>query len=169
MVQAWIDNTGLYRKYGTDQGVATIAGEYRNNGQLRELEFKVTLADLTETETILSDVNVVPAGARIVEIETITHTAGATGTAIDVGLIKTDRATEIDYNGLLAAAPIANYNLAGETSVYRQAVTIPTGLTGVGALVGTNTAFVGYVTASRTDTTAFTAGILHMKIRYYMP
>jgi hypothetical protein len=35
---AWLNNDGLYLKYGTDKAVATTGGEYRTNGALREIE-----------------------------------------------------------------------------------------------------------------------------------
>jgi len=167
---AYLDNTGLYRKYGTEKAVAGKGGEYVTTGGLREVELKIDLTTLTATETILADNIVIPEGVRIVDVETITTTAAATGTAIDVGLIKaSDRTTEIDYDGLLAAAPTANMSSAGERSVYQVAVTVPTGLTGTGALIGTTTAYAGHVSASRTDATAFTAGVIVLKIRYYVP
>lgn len=166
----YFDNTGLLRKFGTEQTVPNIAGEYtRKGGLLSEIEFKVTLASLTQAETILSDVQVIPSGARIVEVEVLVQTAAATGTAIDVGLTRTDRTTEIDFDGLLAAYVTANMNTAGERSIIRKDVTVPTGLAGTGALIGTTTSNVGYVSASMTDATAFTAGIVFITIRYYMP
>jgi len=163
---AYLDNTGLYRKFGTEKTTGTIGGEYRTSGLLREIEFTVTLSTLTETETPLSDVVFFPK-MRVQEVEVITTTAAATGTAIDVGLIKTDRATEIDYDGFLAAFPTAAMDLAGERTIFTAASTVPASATGTGALIGTTTAFVGYVTASRTTATAFTAGVVRIKVRYY--
>ena len=167
--QNYMDPDGLFRKYGTDKATANIGGEYVTVANIREIELKIDLTLLDQTEAIQSDQVFVPAGARILEVHTIATTGAATGTAIDVGLIRTDRTTEIDYDGLLAAAPTANMNTAGEQSTYKVAVTIPTGLTGTGALVGTTTANVGYISASRTDATAFTAGVILLKLRYYIP
>lgn len=163
MAQTYMDPDGLYRKYGTNKTTANIGGEYRRGGHLRELEFKIDLTALTETETILSDQVFVPAGARIQEIEVVTHTAAATGVAVDLGLIRTDRTTEIDYDGLLAAVVTANMNAAGEKNIYSDNTTYD------GALVGTTIANVGLVSASRTTATAFTAGVIYVTIRYYMP
>lgn len=159
----WTNNDGLTLKYGLDRTTGTKSGEYVTTGALREVEVKINLADLTETETVLSDVTFMPAGARIAEIKVITTTAAATGTAIDLGLIRTDRTTELDYNGFLAAFPTASMNAAGETFVLVQ------GSANVGALVGTTLANVGYITASRTDATAFTAGAIVVTIKYYIP
>jgi hypothetical protein len=165
----YLNADGLYKKYGTDKAVANVAGEYRTPGDLREVQVILTLANLTQSEVIQSDVQVIPAGARIKEVEVLTHTAGATGTAIDLGLIKTDRTTEIDYDGLLAAMPIAAHNSAGERTIYSAVTTVPASATGTGALIGTTTAFTGHITCSRTDATAYTAGVLRVTIRYYMP
>lgn len=163
------NNDGLYNEYGTARATPTTGGEYRNDGQLREIELKLTLSDLTASEVIQSDTIFVPAGVRIQEVEVITQTAGATGTAIDLGLIRTDRSTEIDYDGLLAAMPIAAFNSDGERTIYTAVTTVPSGATGTGALIGTTLSNVGYITASRTDSTAFTAGVLIVKIRYFKP
>lgn len=169
MVQAWYDNAGLYRKFGTDKATAKTAGEYRKYGKYHEIEVTITAANLTQTETILDDIVVIPAGARIQEVEVQTHTAAATGTAIDLGLIQTDRSTEIDYNGLLAAAPLAIMDLAGERTIFTAATTVPASATGTGALIGTTLTYSGHISASMTDATSFTAGVIVVTIRYYMP
>lgn len=163
---SWKNNDGLYLKYGTDRATANKVGEYTTTGGLREIEIKLNLADLTETETIIGDVTDFPT-ARVHEVEVITVTAGATGTAIDVGLIRKDRSTEIDYDGFLAAAPIAIMNSAGERTIFTAITTVPASATGTGALIGTTTANIGHITASRTDSTAFTAGVIIIKIRYF--
>ena len=166
----WMNSDGLYVKYGTSEGVSTFkAGEYEDTiAGMTILEITVPLTSLTETETILSDAVFIPANAFINWVETVAIVGAATGVAIDVGLIARDRSTAIDYDGLLAAAPTSNMNTAGETSRYQVAVTIPTGLTGTGALVGTEvtTAGGGYVSASRTTATAFTAGTIKIRIAY---
>lgn len=169
MVQSYMDNTGLYRKYGPDKATASKAGEYVTTGALREVEVTITLSELTATETILADTTQLPAGARIHEVELLTVTAGATGTAIDVGLIRSDRTTEIDYDGLLAAAPIAIFNLAGERTIFTAATTVPASATGTGALIGTTLSNNGYISASRTDATAFTAGVVKVIVRFFVP
>lgn len=163
----WLNADGLYLEFGTDKATPTTAGEYRNNAQLREIEFKINLADLTETETVISDTTFFPK-MRVQEVEIITHTVAATGVAVDIGLVRTtDRTTEIDFNGFVAAYPTAQMSTAGERVVLQQEVTIPASMTGTGALIGTTTTNVGYITASRTTATAFTAGVIFVKIRYY--
>lgn len=167
---SWMNADNLFLKFGTTKTAAHTGGEYRNNGLLREVEIKITLANLTQTETIQDDTVFIPSGARIQEVELITQTAGVTGTAIDVGLIRSsDRTTAIDYDGLLAAAPIAIFNLAGERTVFTAATTVPASATGTGALIGTTLTNVGHISASMTDATAFTAGVVLVKIKYFMP
>lgn len=160
---AYLDNAGLYRKYGTEKTVTNNVGEYKTFGALREVELKIDLTTLTQTETIQSDVLTLPAGVRIQEIEIVTHTAAATGVAIDLGLIRTDRTTELDYDGLLAAFPTASMNAAGEKTIITDNTTYD------GALVGTTLANIGYITCSATTATAFTAGVIYVRIRYYRP
>lgn len=165
MVQAWLDNTGLYRKYGPDKAAPTIGGEVLSFGELREVVFTLDLTTVGSSATILSDVQVIPEGVRIEEIEVVTHTAAdSAGDAgvLNLGLIATDRSTEIDFNGFIAAAAQTTMDAAGETTVYQ------IGTTGVGALVGTTTTATGHITADY-DTAAFSAGVLHIRIRYYKP
>lgn len=164
MVQAWLDNGGLYQKYGVDQTTSGTGGEYRNNSHEREIEFTINLANLTEAETVLDDNVFMPAGMRISEVKVRTVTAAATGVSIDLGLVRTDRTTEIDYNGLLTAFLTASMDAANETTT----MTIPATNLG-GALVGTTTANVGHFTCSRTTATAFTAGVIIVTIKYYRP
>lgn len=169
MVQSYNDNAGLYRKYGPDKATPKAAGEYHMYGKFHTIECKITLANLTQTETILDDIVQIPNGARIQSVELMTETAAATGTAIDVGLIRSDRTTELDYNGLLAASPLAVMDLAGERTVYTAATTVPASATGTGALIGTTLTNNGYLSASMTDATAFTAGVVWVTVNYYMP
>lgn len=163
----WLNGDGLYIKSGTDSAVSnSSAGEYLTFGPTRMVEVEVELSELTATETILNDVTVIPSGAQIERVEVVTEVAAATGTAIDVGLIKLDRSTEIDYDGLLAAFPTANMNAVGEFSALFKTHTQPASLTGTGALIGSVTSFPGYISASRTDATAFTAGRVKIRVHF---
>jgi len=160
---AWMNPDGLYKKYGTEKTVVQKGGEYANKGHFREVEIRLDLTTLTQAETIQSDTIFIPAGVRISEIKVVTHTAAATGVAIDLGLIRTDRTTELDYDGFLAVFPIASMNVAGETT------TLTGGVATAGALVGTTLANIGYITCSATTATAFTAGVIYVTIKYYTP
>jgi hypothetical protein len=160
---AWKNNDGLYRKFGTEQATVQKGGEYRFDGSEHMIEIKLDLTTLTQTETIQSDTIFFPKGARITKVDVVTHTAAATGVAIDVGFIRSsDRTTEIDYDGLMAAFPTASMNVAGET------VSLTAGATYAGAMIGTTTAtYVGHISASATTATAFTAGVIYVRIYYY--
>lgn len=160
---AWDNNDNLRVKFGTEQATASTTGEYRSLGLLREVECVIDLTALTEGEVVQSDTVVIPAGVRIAEIKVTTTTAAATGVAIDLGLVQLNRSTEIDYDGLLAAFVTASMNAPGETTI------LTNGSSTVGALVGTTTAAVGYITCSRTTATAFTAGKIVVAIKYYRP
>lgn len=163
MVQTWYNSDGLLLKYGTTKVVAGIGGEAYTYPRVRQLEFKIDLTALTELETPIDDNIFFPTGVRIQEVEVVAHTVAATGVAIDLGLISTDRSTQIDYDGLLAAVPTANMDLAGEKNIYSA------GTTYAGALIGTSTSSKGYITCSRTTATAFTTGLVYVTIRYYVP
>ncbi len=160
---AYNDKDTLLRKYGVEKTLPQKGGEYVTDGEYRAVELSINLADLTETETVQIDTTVIPAGMRLNEIRVITQTAGATGAGIDLGLVRTDRATEIDYDGLLAALATTAFNAAGKTTV------INVGSTSAGALLGTTLTNPGLITASRTTATAFTAGRLIIELRYYRP
>lgn len=161
---AYTDIGGLYQVSGVDSAATQNGGEYRNNGKEREIEVTINLASLTETETVLFDNIFMPAGMKITEVEIFVETAAATGTAIDVGFVRTDRTTEIDYDGVLAAFVTATMTV-GNKIVLRKSGTQ------AGAMVGSGvaTANVGHITASRTTATAFTAGQIKVTIRYERP
>jgi len=162
----WLNPDGLFVKFGQDKTTPNKGGEYVTVGALREIKFKIDLTTLTELETPLSDTTFFPK-MRIVDVEVLTHTVAATGVAIDLGLVRTDRTTEIDFNGILAAYPVAQMSTAGERVLIQQEVTVPTTMVGLGALIGTTTTNPGLVTCSRTTATAFTAGVIVVTIRYY--
>jgi len=162
----WLNTDGLYLKFGPEKATPNKGGEYRTVGALREIKFKIDLTTLTELETPLSDTVFFPK-MRIHSVDVLTHTAAVTGVAIDLGLVQTNRTTEIDFNGLLAAFPTAQMGTAGEHTIIQQDTTIPTTMVGLGALIGTTTTLPGYVTCSRTTATAFTAGVIVVTILYY--
>lgn len=160
----YMDNTGLWVKYGTEQTAPSTGGEYKTFGEHRELEFKIDLTTLTEAETVLNDNVFWPVGMKIESVTVYTDTAAATGAGIDLGLVRTDRTTEIDFDGILAGLATASMT-AGSNQV------LVKGSTGVGALLtnGTSVSNVGHITCSRTTATAFTAGVIRVRIRYSRP
>lgn len=169
----WFNADGLYIKYGTDEGVSSHkGGEYLtlNGAGEQVLEVTINLKNLTQTDTIINDVVAIPANALIswVEVQTVVAATSAGAAILDVGLISRDRSTAIDLDGLLAAAPLAQMNLVGETFRLYQTHTEPTSMVGTGALIGEamTTAGGGLVTASIADTNTFTAGVIKVRIAY---
>lgn len=163
----WVDNSGLRQEWGTEQTVNSAGGEYANNGDLRYMDIKLNLTQLTATPTLIpGGANIFfPAGVRIERVEVIVDTAGTSGglATLDVGLQRTDLSTEIDYQAFVKGAAVA-------TLTAGQVITITKGSTAVGDLVGTgtSTANVGYITANY-NTAAFTAGVLHVRIYFRRP
>ena len=159
---AWYNSDGLLVKFGTEQGEAGVAGEYRTSGPLRMVELEIEdLTTLGTSAAIQDDACRLPKDARIEKVEVITTTLATSGgsAVLNIGLQRSDRSTELDYDGLIAALPIASFNAAGET--YEAVV----GATYVGALVGTTLAYNGYLTADY-DTAAFTAGAIKVRIYF---
>lgn len=170
---AWMNNDGLYIKFGTELGHSNSdAGDIKTFSPEGEqtLTLELDLAELTTTETILNDVVWLPSNAQITFVKSIAEVAGATGTSIDVGLIREDRTTEQDYDGLLAAFPLSgNYDAVGDTVTFYENATVPASVTGTGALVGTilpTTSNRYYVSASYAAGSAFTAGRLRIMVGY---
>lgn len=159
----WYNSDGLYVKFGTEEATAGKAGGYNTLGPQQMVELFISdMTSVTATAAIQDYNIVIPKNARIEKVELITQTAvtDAGGTSVlNVGLKKTDNATELDYNGLLAALPLASFNAAGET--YSAIV----GATYAGALVGTTLSENGYLTVDY-DTEAFTAGAVRIRIFY---
>lgn len=164
---AYVDIGGLRQEWGVEQTVTSAGGEYSTLGDLRQIDIKLNLTQLTTTPTLIpGGANIFfPAGVRIEAVEIIVDTAGTSGgsATLDVGLQRTDLSTEIDYQAFVKAAAVA-------TLTAGQRLTITKGGTAVGDMVGTgtSTANVGYITANY-NTAAFTAGVLHIRIYYRKP
>jgi len=161
----YLDNSGLYIKIGPEVAVPSTGGEYKTYAELREIEFTLNLANPTytfgATNYIINDNLFFPTGVRIQEVETVVDTAatGATAT-FDLGLMRTDRTTVTSATAFLAAVTVASLATVGTKAV------VSTGGTFAGALIGTTTASVNYVTL-RVNTANFTAGVVKIRIRYY--
>lgn len=159
----WVNNDGLRIVTGVDEAVTGKAGEYRTVGSERMVEVQIDLTALGTAAAIQDQFVTIPAGAFISKVELITlvtATSSGTGT-LNVGLQRLDRSTELDYDGFIAAAVLTTFNNAGETVVYQQDTT------GHGALIGTELANPGYITADY-DTGAFQTGVVRVRV-YYMP
>lgn len=162
---AYLHGDGVYQKYGTEKATATKAGEYKMFGEDRMIEIRsLDLTTLTTTAAIVSDVVRWPATYVVSEVEVWTKTAATTGTsaALDVGLIQSNRSTEIDFDGILDAVAVTDMNADGEK--VRKLGPPASGGLGVLADKDSVTATAGgYITAS-TSTGTFTAGVVDVRI-----
>lgn len=167
MVNAWMNNDGLYIKYGLSEGVTANGGQILDRGPYRMVELTLTGTAIVSSSAsgagIVHDTVVIPKNARIDKVEVVATTLmdSAGGNAVlNIGLIKLDRTTEIDFDGLVAALPEASMDPAGDYQ------TIDVNHAKKGALIGTTTAFKGLLTADY-DTEAFTAGVIKVRVFYY--
>lgn len=167
MTQSWLNNDKLYLKYGTSQADLNVAGEYHFDGPDHMFEVKIpdlTKVTATDGSYILDDSFRLGKGWRIRRVEVITDTAATgSGAVLNIGIVRSDRSTEEDFNGLVAAIPQTSLTPAGKTT------TLNAGDTYAGALIGANTASTaasGYLTADY-DTAAFTAGAVRVRVFYY--
>lgn len=160
----WMNSDGLYVKYGTDEGTPTTAGTFPTmvSGQhVTELRIPALTA-LTATAAIIADTTVIPSGATIAKVEVVAETAATSGgsAALNIGLSRLDRSTELDYDGFVAAMALTAIDATGETTVLTK------GSSGAGALVGTKLANAGVLTADY-DTAVYTAGELVVRVYWY--
>lgn len=163
----YLDNSGLFVKIGTETAVPSTGGEYKTYAELREIELTLNLTAAAfpfgATNYIVNDNVFFPKGVRIQEVETYVETAAAGATAtLDLGLMATDRTTVTSATAFLAAVTVASLSPAGTKAV------VTAGSTFAGALIGTTTAGVNYITL-RVNTASFTTGTIKVRIRYYRP
>lgn len=157
----WKNADGLYLEFGTTKPAIDVAGEYKSYGDFREINIRLDLTTLTASPAIISQNLKFPTGMRIARIDVISDVAAVgAGATLDLGLQAEDRSTEIDYNGLLAAVALTTFDAVGETNAYTA------GVSGAGALMGTSTTSVGYLTANY-NTAAITAGAVNIRIFLY--
>lgn len=168
MADTWLNGDLLYIKFGLKEGTVAVGGQLLDHGSYRNVELTVTgtaLASAGGASAIIHDTVVIPANARIDKVEVVTVTAfdsSADAFTFDLGLIKqSDRATEVDYNGLVAALPQASMDPAGDYQ------TVDVNHTYKGALIGTTTAYKSLVTANY-NTAVPTVGVAKVRIFYYM-
>lgn len=165
----WLNDDGLFVKFGTEEATVSKGGTYNVLGPLQVSELKADYDDFGSSAAIPESSNGsygvgIPSGVRIEKVEVIAETACTSGgsATIDIGLIRYDRSTELDYNGLVAALPLASINADGEKTE------LTVGSTYVGALVGTTTAYAGLLTVNY-GTAALTAGKVALRVYYYNP
>lgn len=167
----WVNDDNLPVYFPTDAEKVMRGGERQYEGR-HETFVVIDLTDLptvaSGNEQIVHETVFIPKGAFIEDVEVVVlkETAG-TNANLDLGFVKKDRTTELDFNGLLAAADAFNAgtDLGG---VYRYAIVDGTKTTEGGALLGTVLTDTGMITASP-DTADFTAGIIEVRIHWFVP
>lgn len=177
----WLNSDGLFVKFGKEEGVSAKGGGVSTcDDRAQVISFTVTWDQLTASTQILGATSVdqsgsigvvLPKGMYIEEIEIIAEQAftssGSIGASTFVlGLIRSDRSTELDYDGLTTASFVGSLiNANGEKNVVRS------GSTGAGALIGTTLANNGYITVANSAHAAhpYTAGKLVVRVRGYTP
>lgn len=150
----WTNADGLYIKYGVDESKQALGGHVNQDGGVHTLEFVITAADFNAlTNTILGDGVFIPGNAFIISSNFSVEQAftGATAT-VDFGLVRKNRTTEIDFDGLDAAIAVA-------------ALSARASINGDGALIGTRLSQPALVTA-RNNTADLTAGRGVLTITY---
>lgn len=167
---------GLRQRYGVNEVTVQRGGEYSVQGGGRHVvEVVLNLLTLSTActaasgnECIICDNVTIPNGAFIEKVDVFVdkETAGVNAN-LDLGLVDQDRVTEIDFNGLLAAADAFNGGTdLGAHVVYEKT---DSGLTTEGgALIGTQLTNTGLLTASP-DTADWTAGVIKIQVTYFMP
>jgi hypothetical protein len=159
---AWMNNDGLYIKYGPEEGAVGKAGQYAE-GITGQNIVEVRIPDMTAlstSETYILDDNVfLPEGYRVQKVELVVDTAVTGANALlCVGTIGKDRATGGDADGFIIDGAVATLAAAGNTVEYTQ------GSTAHGALIGTDIAAPCYIVAFEGDANAFTAGAVTIRI-----
>ncbi len=163
-----MNSDGLMVWFGTSEATKGTGGQFSTAmGNLHLTEFKdVALATVAASTSpyILDDNVLIPNGARIEKVVVIvtTETAGANAN-LDLGLVDQDRSTQIDFNGLLAAADIFNAGTDVDGIYVYEPLGQSAATTEAGALLGTVLTNTGLVTANY-DTAAFSAGVVTIRI-----
>ena len=159
---AWLNSDSLYVKFGTERATVANGGQYNVLGPSQTAEITLTLSTLGTATAIQNDVLTIPKNAFIRRVEVLPTTAAVgSGAVLNVGLIRTDRATTYDADGFIAALPTTSMDAAGETTILYEATTYN------GALIGTNLTYAGLIVADY-DTAAFTDGVVKITIHYHM-
>lgn len=161
----WLNQDGLWIRFGDKEGVTAKYGEYKTFGPTRLVEAKIDFSDFAAfgVNSILSNEGEIPKGAHIekVEVEVETAFVGATAT-LSLGLIGLDRVnlTGLGTTALANAITVATLTLGSIT-------TIQVGAAFVGTLVGAggNLTVPGLLTAL-VGTANFTAGSAKVRIFY---
>lgn len=140
-------------------------GEYNGAGANRVIEIEVpaTSINSTASNSFGDPWVIIPRNSVIESVEVISETAlvAVSTPVLDVGLIRRDNTTEIDYDGFVVDLAAGNLNVAGEKNVFTA------GSSGAGALVGTETAYPGYIVVSASGGT-YSSGRLVIRVNLYV-
>lgn len=165
----WFNSDNLAVYWPKDSGTVTRAGQRAYNAGRHETFVKIDLTTIaafdSSNHTIVAETVTVPAGAFLedVEVFVLKETAGVNAN-LDLGFVKaSDRSTEVDFNGLLAAADA--FNGGTDLGTYTK---FNVGTTEAGALIGTRLAYTSLITANA-ETANFSAGIIEVRIHWFMP
>jgi hypothetical protein len=169
----WTDGDGLIRKFGLTKVVPNIAGEYRVNGPLREIELRIDLSTMTTTSTtIQSHQEFFPKNAYIEEVvlEVTAASVIASGTpTFAVGLIQTDTTTAttpVTSSWTTGKVFIADEVDSGVLNTLGKKITYTAGVAKAGGGIGLASAQVGYITAYNSGSGSWTSGNVNVRIRY---
>lgn len=165
----YIDNTGLLQYFGKAQSTSNRWGEENIPGtNKRVTQGSIDLTSLATlasgNQTIVADNVFIPKGALIEEIKvTVTKETTGVNANLNLGLVKEDRSTEYDFDGLLAAADAFNAGTdLGTVTTYN------VGTTEAGAKLGTVLTEACLLTAAP-ETADFTAGVINVRIIWSRP
>lgn len=166
MVQGnWMNNDGLYLKYGTSKVVPATAGEFKSYGETRNSEFSIDLTTLPAFGTagipVGADVAFIPQGAFIEQVEVECELAGAGATAtLSVGLVGYDRTTVASATGFVNAMTVATLTQGSKTI-------LTGGSSFAGGYIGTaaGTPSPGYLWVTA-NTANFTQGKIKLRIKW---
>ena len=162
---SWYNNDGLLVKIGTEEATAGKAGSYEWDGPQSMVELVINpLTGLTASAVIQSDVVALPAGAVIQEVHVIADVAATSGGAatLNVGLIKSDRSTNVSDTAVVNAMAITAIDAAGETNK------LLVGSTGAGTSMGASVGTLPVLLTAKYGTAAFTAGKVTVRIFYVL-
>lgn len=162
---SWMNNDGLWLKYGTLKVVPATAGEYLSYGETRTSEFFIDLTTLPAFGTagipLGADTAFIPSGAFIEQVEVECELAGTGSTAtLNIGLVGYDRTTVASATGFVNAMTVA-------TLVQGSKTIIVGGSTFAGGYVGTaaGTPSTGYLWVTA-NTANFTQGKIRVRIKW---
>lgn len=158
----WLNDDGLYVKFGTEEVDPTFFGEVSTDGMERELELYLKAEELAAVGSVTWDlgdstrISATDPDGWFLESGQITVTeafVGATAT-LDLGFGDDDRTTEYDFDGIDAAVDVG-------------ALTLGAVIDCDGALIGTTLSnSTDVLITARNNTADFTAGELVLKLKF---